>query len=372
MKKVDLRNLGFFLAAIGISFSCSPRSPNSPEFFTGDLHEYIVDTLYLEKDTKTKILPSDLTYIEIDGEEFLYAFVNYRLLKYSFPRGELLAVQEFEKEGPDGIGTWIAGSLIKEDGLFFISDNKEIVRTDFKGKVIDRTELPLIEGDRLSANFNTMNGNSMTWISSGKKLIVSDVPFVLKEPNLSYQDWIWVFDFETGVNSTISFSYPEKYHAFLDDPELGVYSHKYVSGKHLISFPASDSILVLEGEKKFWVDGKSSEILMFEKGKVEPQGEWTVFLPSLYSSRYKWILHDPYQKIILRHLIIGNEGKDDLKLNKTSFIILDEQLEKKGELFFTNEMFSGFGFSTPQGLYLKLIPQQSDDFEGYVRVRVDL
>lgn len=355
-----------------IVFSCSQRNPKSPEFFTGDLKEYIVDTLYLEKDTKTKNLPSDLTYIEIDGEEFLYAFVNYRLLKYSYPGGKLLAVQEFEKEGPDGIGTWIAGYLITDDGMFLISDNKQIVRTDLMGKVVDRMELPEAGEERLSTNFNTMNGNSMIWISSEKKLIVLDVPFVLREPNLSYEDWIWVFDFATGVKSTISFSYPEKYQAFLDDPELGVYSHKYVSGKHLISFSASDSILVLEGGKKFWVDGKSSEQLMFEKGKVEPQGEWMVFLPNLNSSRYKWLLYDPYQKITLRHLVIGAEERHDFKLGKNSFIILDEQLEKKGELFFTNEMFSGFGFSTPQGLYLKLIPQQSDDYEGYVRIRLDL
>jgi hypothetical protein len=130
--------------------------------------------------------------------------------------------------------------------------------------------------------------------------------------------------------------------------------------------------LVLEGEKKFWVDGKSSEPLRFEKGKVEPQGEWMVFLPNFDSSRYKWMIHDPYQKIILRHLVIGMEERGDLKLNKNSFVILNEQLNKKGELFFTNEMFSGFGFSTPQGLYLKLIPQQSDDYEGYVRVRIGL
>jgi hypothetical protein len=355
-----------------VVYSCSPKSPKSTEFFIGDLKEYIMDTLYLEKDNKTKMLPSDLTYIGMDGEEFIYAFVNYRLLKYSYTDGKLLDIQEFEKEGPDGIGTWIAGHLITEESMFFISDNKQIVRTDLKGKVVDRMELPEAGEERLSSNFNTMNGNSITWISSEEKLIVLDVPFVLKEPNLSYEDWIWVFDFETREKSTVSFSYPEKYAAFLDDPELGVYSHKYVSGKHLISFPASDSVLVVEGEKKFWVDGKSSETLIFEKGKVEPQGEWTVFLPNLNSSRYKWILHDPYQKIILRHLIIGNEGKNDLKLNKTSFIILDEQLEKKGELFFTNEMFSEFGFSTPQGLYLKLIPQHSDDYEGYVRVRLDL
>ncbi|WP_373521064.1 DUF4221 family protein [Aquiflexum sp.] len=368
----DLRNLVLCFVVIAISFSCSIRNPKSTELFTGDLKEFIVDTLYLEKDTKTKILPSDLTYIEINGVEFLYAFVNYRLLKYSYTDGKLMNVQEFEKEGPDGIGTWISGYLITENDMFFISDNKQIVRSDLNGKVVDRMKFPEVSEDRISANFNTMNGNSITWISSEKKLIVLDVPFVLKEPNLSYEDWIWVFDFDSGESKQISFKYPEGYKQFLDDPELGVYSHKYVSGKHLISFPATDSLLVLNGEKKFWVDGKSSHTLIFEKGKTEPHGEWTVFLPNLNSSRYKWLLHDPYQKIILRYLVIGNEGKDDLKLNKTSFIILDEQLEKKGEVFFTNEMFSGFGFSTPQGLYLKLIPQLSDDFEGYVRVRVDI
>lgn len=355
-----------------IVFSCSQRNPKSPGFFTGDLKGYIVDTLYLEKDTKTKNLPSDLTYIGMGGEEFLYAFVNYRLLKYSYTDGKLLDIQEFEKEGPDGIGTWIAGYLITRDGMFFIADNKQIVRTDLKGKVVARMGLPEAGEERLSSNFNTMNGNSITWVSSEKKLIVLDVPFVLKETNLSYEDWIWFFDFDSRESNPISFKYPEGYKQFLDDPELGVYSHKYVSGKHLISFPATDSLLVLDGEGKFWVDGKSSEALIFEKGKVEPQGEWMAFLPSLNSSRYKWILHDPYQKIILRYLMIGNEGGHDLKLNKTSFIIMDEQLEKKGELFFTNEMFSGFGFSTPQGLYLKLIPQLSDDYEGYVRIRIDI
>jgi hypothetical protein len=351
--------------------SCS-KSKHESLFFTGNLSDYIVDTLYLEKDTKTKYLPTDLTFMEKDGDAVLYGFVNYRLLKYSYPDGELLSVKEFEKEGPDGIGTWIAGSLITEDGIFFISDNKQIVLTDFEGKLIERTELPTIEGDRLGANFNTMNGNSMTWISSEKKLIVLDVPFVLKEPNLSYQDWIWVFDFETGEKSTVSFSYPEKYSAFLDDPELGVYSHQFVSGKHLISFSATDSILVLEGGKKVWVDGKSSGPLMFEKGKVEPQGEWTVFLPNLNSSRYKWLIHDPYQHIILRHLVIGTEERKDLKFNRNSFIILDKGLKKKGEVFFTNEQFSGSGFATPQGLYLKLVPQLSDDYEGYVKIRFDL
>ena len=364
-----MRHLVFALCSVLI-VSCS-KSKEESVFFTADLKDHIVDTLFLEKDTKTKNLPPELTYLETDGEGFLYAYVNYRLLKYNYPQGKLLEEQVFEKEGPDGIGTWIAGYLITENGIFFISDNKQIVRTDLRGKVVDRVELPVVEGERLSTNFSTMNGNSMTWISSEKKLIVLDVPFVLKEPNLSYQDWIWVFDFGTGDKSTVSFSYPEKYKSFLDDPELGVYSHKYVMGNHLISFAASDSILVLEQGKKFWVDGKSSEPLMFEKGKVEPQGEWMVFLPNLNSSRYKWLLHDPHQKIILRHLVIGNEGKDDLKLNKTSLIIFDEQLTKKGELLFTNAMFSGFGFYTPRGLYFKLIPQQSDDYEGYVRVRIE-
>lgn len=350
--------------------SCS-NSKQESVFFTADLKNQIADTLYLEKDTLTKSLPPSMTYIKSNDGENLYAFVNYRLLKYGFPDGKLLETQEFEKEGPDGIGTWIAGYLITKDGLFFISDNKQIVRTDFEGKVLERLELPEIEGDRLSANFNTMNGNSMTWIEDEKKLLVLDVPFVLKEPNLSYNDWIWVFDFETGEKSTVSFSYPKKYMEFLDDPELGVYSHKYVAGKHLISFSASDSILVLEGEKKFWVDGKSSEPLVFEKGKVEPQGEWMVFLPNLNSSRYKWIIHDPFQKKILRHLVLGTEERNDLKFNRNSFIVLDEQLIKLGELFFTNELFSGSGFSTPQGLYLKLISQQSDDYEGYVRIRLE-
>lgn len=364
--------LRFWLFIIFFSvFSCASKESKSPEFFTGNLMEYSVDTFLLEKDTRTKNLPSVFTYFQKEEEEFLYAFTDFRLLKYSYPKGELLNVQPFEKEGPDGIGTWIAGHLITAEGIFFISDNKQLIRTDLEGRVVDRMELPEVGEDRLAANFNTMNGNAMAWIPADKKLIVLDVPFVLKAPNIVYQDWVWTFDLETKSSSVVPFRYPELYREFLDDPELGVYSHHFFEGKHLISFPASDSLLVIEKGNQFWVEAKSSQNLKFEKGRMEHSGEYTAFLPNMDSSRYKWILSDPSQKILLRYLIVGTEERGEGKYNKCSFIVFDEQLQKRGELFFTSEQVTGQGFATPQGLYLKLQKNLSDDYEGFVRVNFE-
>lgn len=276
----------YFFFILAVVFSCNSKESN-PEFISGELTEYISDTLYFEKDEFTKNLPAKFTYLEENDSISLYAWSEKRLLKYSYPSGKLLSSTDFFVEGPDGIGSFISGSLITEDGLFFLSDQKEIVYTDFEGKVIRRFPFPSVPEERLAANFSAMNGNDMTYDVATKTLFLADVPFILKEPNMNYRDWLWKLNTRSGNFDSIGFIYPEKYREHYDDPELGVFAHSYLNDQDLfvVSFPANDSLLILDSDKSSWVDGRSARTLTFEKGKTEPLGEWTVFNPSMNTSR---------------------------------------------------------------------------------------
>lgn len=333
--------------------------------------EFITDTLYFEKDEFTKNLPTKFTFIEKSDSSFLYSWSDKRLLQYAYPSGKLISSTNFFAEGPDGIGSFISGNLITEDGVFFISDQKEIVHSDFGGKVMGRYPLPSVPEERLGANFSTMNGNEMFYNEESKVLVLADVPFVLKEPNMSYREWLWKLDTQTGNFMTVGFDYPEKYKEYYDDPELGMFSHTYLEVEDLfvISFAANDSLLLLDSDQTHWVDGGSTKSLTFEKGKTEPRGEWTVFLPSMETSRYKWTQYDPYRKSLWRYVNLQTKKLEEDKFkNESSFILLNKDFKKVAELFFDNRKILPTGFSTPNGFYLKLAEQESDDREAYLRV----
>jgi hypothetical protein len=369
-----IKILTSFLLGLIFLFSCTD-SKNEAAFFTADLADYIVDTLYLEKDTLTRSLPQEFSFFDQNGKSFLFGVVGRRLYQYSYPSGELEGTVDFEKEGPEGIGGFISGSLITEDGIFFISDQKSIIHTDFQGKVLDRFPLPNVPEERLAANFSVVNGNRMYYNKEKKQLILSDVPFVLKEPNMAYEDWIWKYDLENELAEPISFSYPDIYKEHFDDPELGLYSHTFLDTEnlHVVSFPMTDSLLVSDRKSTKWVESKSSEPLVFQKGKTKQEGDYVVFLPSMETSRYKWVIFEPMSKLLLRFVSIETEVLEVGGIhNRSSFILHDLNFETIGEVFFDNQQIASSGFATPNGYYFKLLNPGSDDVEEYVRVLFEL
>lgn len=111
------RLLYLFLALITIACSQSRKPVEIQQF---DLSELIVDTLYLEKDTLTKNLGTNLYHFQTDSGEVLMTFNQHRLLTYSYPEGKILESVKFEKEGPEGIGGFIPGFLsIRTSSIFF-------------------------------------------------------------------------------------------------------------------------------------------------------------------------------------------------------------------------------------------------------------
>jgi hypothetical protein len=90
------------------------------------------------------------------------------------------------------------------------------------------------------------------------------------------------------------------------------------------------------------------------------------------TSRYKFTQYDPYRKRLLRYVNIETkESEIETYTNESSFILLDSELGKVAELFFDNQEILPSGFFTPNGFYLKLVEQENDDKEGYVRIVFD-
>ncbi|MCH7412882.1 DUF4221 domain-containing protein [Belliella sp. R4-6] len=295
---------------------------------------------------------------------------GFNLLKYEYPSGKLISNITFEKEGPDGIGGYVSGNLITKDVVFFISSQKEITQAGHDGKVINRYLLPESPEERIATQFSTNRGNKMNWNTAKEKLIVPDVPILLKEKSMKYKDWLWEFNLKENTKEVaLQFTFPKEYNDYFDDPELGTYYHLLIekTNKHLVAFPATDSILVFSEENSSKIFAGSNSQLEFKKGKTEAQGEYTVFLPSVETSRYQSMMHDPYQGLILRHLIIEQGKNENGVFSKNSFVILDESLSKIGEVSFSSRIISSLGFCTPNGLYLKMMNQNSDDQEAYIR-----
>ncbi|WP_296701796.1 DUF4221 family protein, partial [Algoriphagus sp.] len=293
MKPISL----FLSLTFYIAISCSPKPKHEVQVF--DLSELILDTLYLEKDTVTKSLGSNFNFIANEEGEFLLTSIQHRFLKYSYPEGRLIRDQFYFNEGPDGIGNFLQVNFTDDSSSWFVSYQK-LIRADHFGKVLMRFDLPEGAEERLAINYNTLTGTKA--LNIGEKVFIPDVPFVLKESLLDYEDWILEFDpIDSSINY-IKFKYPIKYKEFVDDPNFASYQNGYNKTEklHLISFPADDSLLVISPQSKKWVFSGVEDSMEFLVGKTEQRGEYTAFLPNYNSSKYTWVDYDPRSQVYLR------------------------------------------------------------------------
>ncbi|MBD8489578.1 DUF4221 family protein [Echinicola sp. CAU 1574] len=357
----------FFIASV--LSSCNNQSENNSIFISGALTDLVKDTLWLEKDLNTQSLGTDFTYIKKNGKELLCQFNGLRLLKYDYSTGDLFSIQGFEKEGPNGIGSFISGSLISEDSMLFLSGGKQLIVAEHDGKVLSRHDLPAQENTlRGSSHYATFVHNPI--YLKGNIVTVTDVPFVLKEPMLEYENWLLRYDLESEDDSYVNFTFPKKYREFLDDSEFSRYSHAYSTSKeeHYISFPADDKLLCIIAGKTTWVDAGSNEPMSFIRGTTEKSGEYIVFNPNHESSQYGTLQYSPSHGVIVRSAKLGVDLEQGIE--NRSFIVLDDRLTKIAELTFTSNEFSSLGFFTPNGFYLKLGIQESDDKIGYAKINL--
>lgn len=349
-------------------FACSCNSADrSKEVQQLQLSDLVADTLYLEKDSLTSILGSDFTFFEDQGKQFISTFVKHELLTYSFPEGKLIQKVKFDVEGPDGIGSFIAGNYREDSLIHFLSNNKWITAT-INGKVLSKVDLPTADQDRLGANYSTFSGNPIRKINNS--YLISDIPFVLKENLLSYQKWMLKFNPKDMETDYIEFTYPKKYMGFTDDSMFASYSHGYNSDRNeiLISFPASDSLLVISPNIQKWVPASPAERMDFLRGTTETQGEYIVFNSNPRTSIHSWVQYEPVSKKTIRLSMITPDTKlikEDGKSPLSKFVILNENYQKEAEVIVP---FRSNGFQTPYGFYLNIGNIESEDEVAYLRL----
>jgi hypothetical protein len=342
----------FYLSLAFIAISCSQtRKPIEIQQF--DLSELIMDTLYLEKDTLTKELGSNFTFFETDSGQYLLTFLQHTLYQYSFPEGKIIKKTKFETEGPDGIGSFLSGYFLEDSLIHFISNN-EWITASHKGKVIERNNLPEAPIDRLATNYTTYPFNKI--YKTGDTYHISDVPFVLKESLLSYQDWILKFQPNNPKVEHVRFKFPKSYVGLMDDPNFGPYNHTFNTekGEYIISLPATDSLMVISANSSQWIAAAPSEPMKFIRGTTEQVGEWTAFHPSAESSIYKWVHFEPSSKKTLRMSIVRKD-LDELRNRGIKplykLIVLGAEMEKEAEITLLSP---SSGFQLPTGFFFNL------------------
>lgn len=359
------------LLFITFIFSCNTKeSSKTPEVFFGSIEELILDTVYLEKDVTINRLPVSFTY-DANSKSWI-ALDQTRLFKTPYPALDPLTVQLLEKEGPDGIGPFSYGSLITDDYIFILNSPKELIQLDHNGQVLNRIPFPT-DIKRETSLFNVLKGQQLYWDQSSQKLYIPLVPFILREGSFEEEAWIWEADFTTNeIKPHISFAFPELYKEFLEDVELGTFYNTYAPDRqaHVISLPASDSVMLISPEKKEWIYAGSSEKLQFLKGKTEQYGEMIAFVPNHESSRYAAIRWDPYRKHFVRNLTVSEKKIDDKVIRDHRLLFFDADFQKLAEISLNAQQISPNPFFTLDGVYLKLLDAESDDYEGYVRLMI--
>lgn len=357
------RLLYFLLAFIAIACNQTQKPEEIQQF---DLSELIVDTLYLEKDTLTKELGSDFTFFETDSGSILMTFRERRLLFYSFPEGKLIKTQSFEREGPNGIGGFVTGNFIDTSSIYFLSQQKELIKADFNGNVIQRWKFPEVPTKRLYHNYSTYLFNKVR--KSGDKLYFTDIPFVFKESFADYDKWGIVFDTEKEQFDHFHFQYPREILQYTDDDQLGLFSHvlNINTKEQLVSFSISDSLLLIKDGKQTWHYAGSIEKLKFLKGTTSQQGEYTVFNPNHESSKYEALDIDTHSKKVLRTVRIKGPTLENTDQKKHKLLVFDYALSKEAELFFNPTEMGSYGFNSPRGYVVQLHTNTTDDLVSFI------
>lgn len=351
--------------------SCSSnKESQTPTVLYASIEELILDTIYIAKDLETSRLPGAFTYDA--PSQSLMALVQNTLFTIPYPELTPVSKQLLEKEGPDGIGSFSYGGVITDDYIFILNSPKELIQLDKKGKVLKRIPFPL-DSKIPNALFNILKGQEISWDKENQQLIIPLVPFVLKEESFDNNPWIWEADFTSDeIRPLASFTFPDLYKEFLDDIELGTFYNTYHSKlqAQVISLPASDSLLLIHSDRQEWKYAGSTEKLQFLKGKTEQYGEMIAFLPNHESSRYGTITWDPYRNHFIRNLIISEKKIDEKVIRDHRLLFFDADFQKLAEISFNAAIISRTPFFTPNGVYLKLLDAESDDYEGYVRIAI--
>lgn len=162
-------------------------------------------------------------------------------------------------------------------------------------------------------------------LDNGEKTYIHSLPSI-------YNEKFWGVDFKYQVGfaynerqGQLTLNYPMTHELFIGDTNSNILKSRHVGSNHIKEIP-------------FWSDDLS---IGLSRPSAEDYGQITNFRFS--SSDYISIKYDPYRRLYYRITHIRPSVEDIQLGSRTpdiSIIILTEDLEKVGEVFLENEMYS--------------------------------
>jgi len=181
----------YYLFLLTILFACGTRTENTEDAYFSNL-SFTIDTVMVDAGEDIINLNGHLLYSAVHPSgTYLYNWdqTNFMLEKINLDKLILEDKIPFQKEGPNGVGSFVSWISITDDDQIVIANFQNMGQFDFSGKKIRPLNLrnKNFEGDNLEdhENFNwksilANNGNQLYGILgnySGKSLTLGKVDF---------------------------------------------------------------------------------------------------------------------------------------------------------------------------------------------------
>jgi hypothetical protein len=359
-----------------IIFSCSTE--NKKATYSGNLKDLIVGEFVLEKDSLTQYIHAKRV-LSINGKSFLFSKVHTKIQFYDMETGKLAQEINFEQDGPNmvkggpqvvlplDLGNILVLNSLGNYSLFYQSE-----KLSDKSFILPKVRYLILNDNAQNA---TLVNDSTAWFVMLNKSAWSE-----EEPiPIDFKDWIVQFNFKSGESKNISFPLPKDYGGFLSDPMATELNLAYDSKRHIgyVSFPYSDSVIVIKESKEFSrIKLASIQKFNYKKFEKTVNGNSIMISPPKDGALQLAFLYDPFRDLILRIIKKGESGESEESLNRTklySLLVYDPNFELLGELKIDYEPNTGFlnnFFVSEKGLFVNKPNQSSDDY--YVFWHIDL
>lgn len=350
---------------LNIVTSCISKSNN----YTYDLSS---SEKYFKISTKGSINPYTfyLTFYENNDSAWLFygnSMMN-ELIIFTYPEGDMYKRIQFEREGPQGIGSYRGVHVHNLDSIFIASGTfvHQFFLTDTSGIIKKRYQISDINNTGIAPcikPFFNHIGNVGN-VQKNKINLSCYYPYA-ETNNNALPNEIIDFTYDFGVDSIVSYSYYPKV-SFKTERNLSKYSRTYNGEKFVYSLDYSDNIFFKNSNENYAIKFCKS---IYRMKNIENRDPDNRELPiniqmkhSVESPQYYSLVFDKHRKCYYRFFNPGTDVKniDNIEKmweypNRFSIMIIDKQLNIVGETMLPKRKYNPFmSFVNQDGLFLAL------------------
>ena len=368
--------------------SCKTKEEKTDLYTLQPSNEYLT----YEIDSDTEIPRYNLYTFEDKGTEYLTFSNPYTriILVYELESGKFIKKIKFDVEGPNGIGNWLFGYLIKDFNHIYLpsANREELFLTDTTAVLKRKYDYSKTHDGKttVKAYYTNMDYTQL--------IFIGDSLFIPQMLNNSLGDRM-VEESVTGVyldTMTLKVSqFPMTYPNLLSTEKARnviygtpAYSQICNGEDFIYSFSMDEKIYKVNPYtahvETYPVKSRNLSRLKFYR---IPNDFTSVLKKTCETARYGHILYDKYRRVYYRFVYPETELEDNLNYlsilhsgkKEFSIMILDEAFNVLGETKFPSFSYvPHIGFINEDGLYLSVSHFMRDDYsDDWLRFeRIDL